>query len=231
MASVLITGANRGLGLEFCRQYAADNWTVIACCRTLEQASALTDLAGQYPNIQLHRLDVADFSQIDALSDQLSSLTLDILINNAGVYDDDRQHGFGQLDYSAWHHSFQINSLAPVKMAESFLPQLKRSDKRLLVTLTSLMGSIADNQSGGSLLYRSSKAAVNAAMKSLALDLHSDAIGVLLLHPGWVKTDMGGSNAPMSTMDNVSAMRKVIAQFSLKQSGAFLRYDGKTLPW
>jgi NAD(P)-dependent dehydrogenase (short-subunit alcohol dehydrogenase family) len=231
MSTVLITGANRGLGLEFCRQYALDNWTVIACCRDLTQATALAELAKQHANIQLETLDVADFSQIDALADTLSSSAIDVLINNAGVFGDDREHRFGQLDYKTWSHTLLINSQAPVKMAEAFLNHIKRSDKKLLVTVSSLMGSMTDNQSGGSLLYRSSKAAVNAAMKSLAIDLKKETIGVLILHPGWVKTDMGGDNAPMSVADSITGMRTVIEHFSLAQSGEFLRYDGQLMPW
>lgn len=231
MSTVLITGANRGLGLEFCRQYAEDNWTVIACCRDLSKATALKQLAEQYDNIQLQTLDIADFSQIDALSSKLSSIAIDVLLNNAGVYDDKSEHGFGQLDYQAWQHSMLINTLAPVKMTEAFLSHIKRGEQKLIVTISSLMGSLADNTSGGSILYRSSKAAVNAAMRSVSIDLKKDGIGVLIFHPGWVKTDMGGANAPTLPAQSIAGMRQVIASFSLAQSGNFVRYDGKMMPW
>lgn len=231
MATVLITGANRGLGLEFCRQYAAEGWDVIACCRNPEQASDLVKLAQQYPVIQINALDVADFTQIDALSEKLSDCPIDVLINNAGVYGDLNSGSFGQLDYQAWNRSFLINSQAPVKMAEAFLPHVKRSDKKLIVNISSLMGSMADNDSGGSILYRSSKAALNAAMKSLSISLKNQSIGVLIFHPGWVKTDMGGPNALIDVEPSISGMRTVIKNFTLDQSGCFIKYDGTAMPW
>lgn len=227
MATVLITGANRGLGLEFCKQYAAEGWQVLACCRNPETADELADI----PNVRIFPLDVSDFSQIDKLAAQLQDTAIDVLINNAGVYGDSPRRGFGQLDYVAWTQTLTINTQAPVKMAEAFLPNLQRGDKKLLVSISSQMGSIADNGSGGSILYRSSKAALNAAMKSLAIDLEDQGIGVLVLHPGWVKTDMGGPNALIDAQESVTGMRQVFARFTLAQSGGFLKYDGSTLPW
>ena len=227
MATVLITGANRGLGLEFCRQYAAEGWQVLACCRNPETAGKLAEI----PHVRVFPLDVSDFAQIDALAAQLQDTAIDVLINNAGIYGDSPRRGFGQLDYAAWTQTLTINTQAPVKMAEAFLPHLQRGDKKMLVTITSQMGSIADNGSGGSILYRTSKAALNAAMKSIAIDLADQSIGVLVLHPGWVKTDMGGPNALIDAQQSVAGMRQVIAQFTLAQSGSFLKYDGSSLPW
>ncbi len=231
MATVLITGANRGLGLEFCRQYAAEGWDVIACCRQPEQASGLDALARQYATIQVEALDVADFDRIDALSQKLSDRCIDVLINNAGVYGDLQGGGFGRLDYQAWSKSLAVNTQAPVKMAEAFLPQIKCSDKKLLVNISSLMGSITDNDSGGSILYRSSKAALNAAMKSVAIELKNQSVGVLIFHPGWVKTDMGGPDALINAEQSVAGMRALIDEFSLDQSGRFVKYDGAPMPW
>ena len=227
MATVLITGASRGLGLEFCRQYAAEGWQVLACCRSPETADKLAGI----PNVRVFPLDVSDFSHIDKLAAQLQDTAIDVLINNAGIYGDSDQCGFGQLDYAAWTHTLAVNTQAPVKMAEAFLPNLQRGDKKLLVSISSQMGSIADNGSGGSILYRSSKAALNAAMKSVAIDLEDQRIGVLVLHPGWVKTDMGGPNALIEAQESVAGMRQVFAHFTLAQSGSFLKYDGSTLPW
>ena len=227
MATVLITGANRGLGLEFCRQYAAEGWQVLACCRNPETVGQLADI----PNVRVFPLDVSDFSQIDKLAAQLQDTAIDVLINNAGIYGDSDQRGLGQLDYAAWTKTLTINTQAPVKMAEAFLPNLQRGDKKRLVSISSQMGSIADNGSGGSILYRSSKAALNAAMKSVAIDLEDQGIGVLVVHPGWVKTDMGGPNALIDAQESVTGMRQVIARFTLAQSGGFLKYDGSTLPW
>ncbi|MDD2661539.1 MAG: SDR family oxidoreductase [Methylococcales bacterium] len=231
MATVLITGANRGLGLEFCRQYAVEGWSVIACCRNPDDASDLNNLASRHPGIQLETLDVSEFEQIDALAKKLAGLPIDVLINNAGVYADDKNNGFGQLDYQAWAKSLVVNTEAPVKMAEAFLAQIKTSDKKLIVNISSLMGSIADNDSGGSILYRSSKAALNAAMKSLAIELKNQSVGVLIFHPGWVKTDMGGPNALIDAEQSVAGMRTSIENFSLDQSGSFVKYDGTPMPW
>ncbi len=231
MTTVLITGANRGLGLEFCRQYAADGWNVIACCRQPEQALELNRLAQHYPSIQVEALNVADFAEIDALSEKWADSTIDVLINNAGVYEDLHSGGFGQLDYQAWSHSLVVNTQAPVKMAEAFLPQIKHSHAKLIVNISSLMGSIGDNEGGGSIIYRSSKAALNAAMKSLALGLKDQPVGVLIFHPGWVKTDMGGPNALITAEESVAGIRSVIDNFSLDQSGSFVKYDGSTMPW
>ena len=231
MATVLVTGANRGLGLEFCKQYATEGWRVLACCRMPHAATELADLAGRYPHVSVFALDVADFQQIEQLASQLHDTSIDVLINNAGVYGDSQEQGFGQLDYQAWTKTMAVNVQAPVKMAETFLPHLMRGDKKLLVAISSLMGSIADNSSGGSILYRSSKAALNAALKSVAIDLKEQAIGVLIFHPGWVKTAMGGADAPLEATQSVAGMRQVISAFSLEQTGSFVKYDGTSMPW
>jgi NAD(P)-dependent dehydrogenase (short-subunit alcohol dehydrogenase family) len=229
MPTVLITGANRGLGLEFCRQYSENDWNVIACCRNPAQADELNALGHRCTSIQIEALNVAHLDQIDNLSKKLSNTSLDVLINNAGVYGD--HHGFGQLDYQAWLNTLVINTQAPVKMAEAFLPQIKCGSKKLIVSISSLMGSISDNDSGGSILYRTSKAALNAAMKSLSIDLREQGIGVLTLHPGWVQTDMGGANALIDSKTSVGGMCSVIDNFTVAQSGAFIKYDGKPMPW
>lgn len=231
MATVLITGANRGLGLEFCRQYAEQGWHVIACARNPDDAFDLNNLIIHHANIQVETLDVEKFKQIDALSQKLSGLTIDVLINNAGIYADNKNNGFGHFDYQAWTESLLINTEAPAKMAEAFLPHIKKSDKKLIVAISSLMGSMADNDSGGSVFYRSSKAALNAVMKCLAIELKNQSVGVLIFHPGWVKTDMGGPNALINADQSVTGMRTLIENFSLDQSGSFIKYDGTPMPW
>jgi NAD(P)-dependent dehydrogenase (short-subunit alcohol dehydrogenase family) len=227
MTTVLVTGASRGLGLEFCKQYAAEGWEVLACCRHPERADKLAGIK----NVRLLSLDVTDFAQIDRLAKEIKDISIDVLINNAGIYGDSVGHGFGQLDYGAWTRTLAINAQAPVKMAEAFLPHLQRGKLKRLVSISSQMGSIADNGSGGGILYRTSKAALNAAMKSLSIDLKDLGIGVFILHPGWVKTDMGGPNALIDSENSVTGMRRVIADSTLRQSGSFLKYDGSTLPW
>lgn len=231
MPTVLVTGANRGLGLEFCRQYAENGWRVIAACRDPKAANALNELAAKHSNLVIETLDVADFGQIDALAAKLADDGIDVLLNNAGVYGDQAGHGFGNLDYGVWQKTLTINTVAPVKMAEAFMPQLLRGSGKLIATVSSLMGSLADNSSGGSLLYRSSKAAINAAMHSLAIDLLPRSVGVLILHPGWVRTDMGGPNGLIDVEESISGMRQRIADFKLSQSGSFIRYDGNIAPW
>lgn len=231
MTTILITGANRGLGLEFCKQYAQENWNVIACCREPEKATDLTKLANEFSNISVLRLNVSDLNQIDQLAKQLDGIAIDVLLNNAGIYGDESGHGFGNLDYEQWQKNMTVNVFAPVKLTEAFLPNLQRGEQKKVVAMSSLMGSIEDNGSGGSILYRSSKSALNSAMKSIAIDNKQKKIAILILHPGWVKTDMGGSNAPMEIPESVSKMRATIANFTLEQSGEFLRYDGKQLPW
>jgi len=231
MATVLITGANRGLGLEFCRQYAAAGWNILACCRKPAGAADMQALASHFDNIEIIALNVADFARVDDLSRQLAEWRIDVLLNNAGVYGDRREHAFGNLDYSAWTETLRVNLQAPIKMTEAFLPQILRSDRKLVVTISSLMGSISDNSSGGSLLYRSSKAGLNAAMKSLALTLRPQAVGVLIFHPGWVKTDMGGASALIEAHESIAGMRNYIEQFTLRQTGSFVKYDGTPLPW
>lgn len=226
--TVLITGANRGIGLEFTKQYAADGWQVLACCRQPQQASDLQALVNQYKNIALHTLDVANFAQIDALALQLKTQKIDLLLNNAGVYPDS---SLGGIDYNAWAEAFKINSMAPLKMAQAFAQNVAMSTLKKIATLSSKMGSLDDNTSGGSYIYRSSKTAVNMVMKSLALDVKSNGVCVVTLHPGWVQTDMGGPNGLINTQTSVAGLRKVIADLSLSNTGKFIAYDGKEIAW
>ena len=225
---ILITGANRGIGLEFTKQYAADGWNVLACCRHPQSALDLQALAQANANIKIQPLDVADFAQIDALALQLKDESIDVLINNAGVYP---HSSFGDTNYDDWAAAFKVNSMAPLKMAEAFVQHISRSQLKKIATLTSKMGSLDDNTSGESYSYRSSKTAVNMVMKSLSIDLKPYGISVVTLHPGWVQTDMGGSNALVSAQTSVTGLRKVIDGLSLATTGRFIAYDGKAINW
>lgn len=232
MRTALITGTNRGIGLEFVRQYAKDGWRVFACCRNPVTAEALNRLAAQYPDqITVHPLDVTSHHQIEQLSQALSNQMIDLLINNAGVYPPEHGDAFGATDYAAWVYAFAVNTMAPLKMAEAFNQQISRSQLRTIITITSKMGSIADNRGGGSYIYRSSKAAVNIVMKSLSIDLDSSRITAVLLHPGWVRTDMGGPNALITTEQSVTGMRRVISNLKFADSGKFYAFDGQIVPW
>lgn len=225
---VLITGTNRGIGLEFAKQYAEQGWKVFACCRDPQHATALQALAKAHANIHVLSLDVADFANIDALALQLKNEKIDVLINNAGVYPDS---SLNNAEANDWLKAFKINSLAPLKMATAFSQHLANSRLKKLATLSSKMGSLDDNTSGGSYIYRSSKAAVNMIMKSLSIDLKPYGIAVVTLHPGWVLTDMGGSNALIDTKTSVTGLRYVIEHLSLNNTGQFIAYDGKSIHW
>jgi len=232
MPTTLISGANRGLGLEFVKQYVADGWRVHACCRAPNDAEALQQLAAaSNGSITLHALDVADFGQIDRFAKDFAAEPIDLLLNNAGIYPDRGSRGFGDTNYVAWDMAFRVNSMAPLKMAEAFIEHVARSDGRKIAFVTSKMGSMDDNTSGGAYLYRSSKAALNMVAKSLAIDLAPRGITVGLLHPGWVQTDMGGPNAWISPQQSISGMRRVIEQLTLADSGNFYSYDGQWVPW
>ncbi|MBX3640550.1 MAG: SDR family oxidoreductase [Nitrosomonas sp.] len=231
MKTVLITGANRGIGLEFARQYAEDDWRVLACTRNPDSV-ALKQLVLQFQgHVQVHALDVADHAQIEKLSHDLSAERIDVLINNAGVYPASRGDSFHQIDYAAWAYAFEVNTMAPLKMADAFYHQIARSDTKKIVTITSKMASISDNTSGGSYVYRSSKSAVNSVIKSLSIDLESKGVIVALLHPGWVRTEMGGPNALISAEKSVTGMRQVIADLIHTDSGKFFAYDGQIISW
>jgi NAD(P)-dependent dehydrogenase (short-subunit alcohol dehydrogenase family) len=225
---VLITGANRGLGLEFTKQYAAEGWDVLACCREPQQATALQALAGAHSNIKIHHLDVANFAQIDALALQLKGQAIDVLINNAGVYPPST---FGDTNYDDWAEAFKINAMASLKMAEAFVTHVTKSELKKIATLTSKMGSLDDNTSGESYIYRTSKTAVNMVMKSLSIDLKPYGISVVTLHPGWVQTDMGGPNGLISAHTSVMGLRKVIDDLSLNNTGKFIAYNGSEIAW
>lgn len=226
---VLVTGANRGIGLEFVRQYAGDGFRVIACCRDPLKPTVLTSLAASSGGkISVHALDVSNLSQIERLASELKDRAIDLLINNAGSY----PHGsFASINYDEWQKAFLINTMAPMRMVECFVEQVASSRLRKIVTLSSKMGSIADNDSGGSYPYRTSKAAVNMVMKNLAIQLKPRGIAICTLHPGWVKTDMGGANAPIDVQKSVSGMRAVIDRLSIDNTGRFIAYDGQEIPW
>lgn len=231
MKTVLITGANRGLGLEFCLQYAQAGWQVVAGCRDVQNAQDLNHIAEEYDNVQVVTLDVSNLEHIDSLAFSLYGVTLDLLISNAGVYGDSSGHGFGAINYDDWRHTLDVNVLSAIKLAEAFKESLAKSDAGLFVAISSLMGSVADNGSGGSILYRSSKAALNAAMKSLSFDIKPAGVGVLIFHPGWVRTDMGGPNGLCDAPESIAGMRQQIEAFTMQKTGQFIKYDGTEMPW
>jgi NAD(P)-dependent dehydrogenase (short-subunit alcohol dehydrogenase family) len=230
MPSVIVTGSNRGIGLEWCRQYAAEGWRVFATCRRPDEAEELRELASRHPQLSLHRLDVAQPESLADLQKELEHESFDVLVNNAGVYFEKYLRP-ASLNYDTWLQTLDVNTLGPMRVAEALVEQLGRSQRRLIVNMTSHMGSIAEITAPGDYYYRSSKAALNAAMKGLSLALRERGIGVLLLHPGWVKTRMGGREAPLAPGESVAGMRALVEQFSLDMSGRFFRYNGSEIPW
>jgi NAD(P)-dependent dehydrogenase (short-subunit alcohol dehydrogenase family) len=229
---LLITGANRGIGLEFAKQYAEAGWRIFACCRNPDKADALKQLALQHTSsLSMHTLDVAKFDQIEKLAIELANQKIDLLLNNAGIYPDTGNIGFGTTDYEVWINAFRVNSMAPLKITETFVSQVASSQQKKVVSITSKMGSISDNTSGGSYLYRSSKTALNMVVKNLSIDLTPRGIITAVLHPGWVQTDMGGPNALITVQQSVTGMRRVIEQLTLTNSGKFYDYEGKEIPW
>jgi len=231
MPTVLVTGANRGLGLEFARQYAADGWQVFAACRAPDDARELQELAAASAGrIRVVPIDVADSASVGAAAKALGGQPIDLLLNNAGVGGPPGQQ-LGKLDYAAWARVLDINTLGPMRVTEAFLENVAQGGGKRIVTITSAMGSIADNLSGGRYAYRSSKAAVNIVMKSLSVDLAPRGITCVVMHPGWVRTDMGGEGGKLSPAESVKSVRAVIESLKPEDSGKFLNYDGKPYPW
>lgn len=230
MNTLLVTGSNRGIGLEIVRHYAQLGWQVHACCRQPDQAEDLQALAQQTSAIQVHALDISDEAQIFALADKLKDISIDLLFNNAGIYGQ-QNASFGNTDSQRWLDCFYINCIAQLKMCEAFVDQVTASKLKTIASMSSKMGSMADNGSGGSYVYRSSKAALNAVMKSVSIDLKARGIKVAILHPGWVKTDMGGPHAEISTDESVQLMRTTLEKLTLDNSGSFFEIDGSIIPW
>ncbi len=225
---LLITGTSRGIGLEYVKQYAEAGWQVIACCRSPATAADLHALAQRYPQVKIEALDVANFEQISQLAAQLKDWPVDLMINNAGVYP---QSAFGNSDEETWLQAFKVNTMSTLKLAEAFMPHLVKAGNAKLVAMTSKMGSIEDNSSGGEYIYRTTKTALNMVVKSLAIDLNKYGITVAVLHPGWVRTDMGGPYGLIDVQTSVKGLRQVIAELSLENSGLWFAYDGKSIPW
>lgn len=235
-STVLITGANRGLGLEFASQYLADDWRVIATCRDPAEATALQDLQANYNGLQIEALDVADFAAIDALAAELGGRPIDVLINNAGLFgpkrqpDNDLRQSFGHIDYDICADVLRVNALAPLKLAEALLGNVAASEQKKIVTISSRLGSITETDTG-LYAYRTSKAAVNMAMATLANDVRDMGVTVITFSPGWVKTDMGGPDANLEAAESIAALRGLIESCPPQRSGEFLDHTGEVIPW
>jgi NAD(P)-dependent dehydrogenase (short-subunit alcohol dehydrogenase family) len=229
-STVLITGANRGIGLELAAQFAADGWSVLACSRNPEAADELCALSERHPQIEVLALDVTDYAQMSTLSSQLHDRPIDILLSNAGIYGPSGVV-FGEVDPADWREVLEVNTIAPLMLAQAFVEQVAASRQKLIAVISSKVGSIADNSSGGSYLYRSSKTAVNQVVKCLSIDLAGRGISALSLHPGWVQTEMGGPNAEITTADSVAGLKAILQSAGAAQNGHFIEYNGAPIPW
>jgi NAD(P)-dependent dehydrogenase (short-subunit alcohol dehydrogenase family) len=229
--NVLITGASRGIGLEMVKYGVEQNWRIFACCRHPQQADSLLAVARlANGRVSVHVADMDELATVQALAYELRNEAIDILVNNAGVYGSDKNR-FGNVDVTSWLNTFQVNSIAPLKLAEALIEQVRMGDKKIIACISSKMGSMADNGYGNSYIYRSSKAALNAVVKSMSIDLKDEGIKCVALHPGWVKTDMGGPNAEITTRECVTSLFNIILSLQPEDSGRFIDIDGTDIPW
>ena len=236
MPTVLITGSNRGLGLEFTRQYCHAGWQVLAACRDPSAAPELAALTERHPALELHRLDVRDFEAIDRLAQSLAGRPIDVLLNNAGVFgprsvaDHDPRQTFGAMDYDIWAEVLRVNLMAPMKMSEALVANVAASAQKKIIAISSVEGSI-ERSRGGIYAYRSSKAALNMLMRSLARDLAGRGVVTAAFCPGWIRTRMGGDNAPLEAPPSIAGVRRVIDSLTPELSGRFWLWSGENLPW
>ena len=230
-STYFITGCNRGLGLEFVQQLLARGQRVIATCRDIATATDLTALTLKHSGqLSLVEMDVSDEASMREAVALLNDEAIDVFINNAGVYGP-RDANFGNVDGPAMAEVLYTNAVAPVLLTQLLIDNVRKGSGKKLVYVSSKMGSIADNGRGGSYIYRSSKTALNSIVKSLALDFAPEGIAAATLHPGWVRTDMGGPNGLIDAPESVSGMLNVIDGLSVANTGQFFSYDGSTIAW
>jgi NAD(P)-dependent dehydrogenase (short-subunit alcohol dehydrogenase family) len=230
-STYFITGCNRGLGLEFVQQLLARGERVIATCRDIATATDLTALTLKHSGqLSLVEMDVSDEASMREAVALLNDEAIDVFINNAGMYGP-RDANFGNVDGPVMAEVLYTNAVAPVLLTQLLIDNVRKGSGKKLVYVSSKMGSIADNGRGGSYIYRSSKTALNSVVKSLALDLAPEGIATVTLHPGWVRTDMGGPNGLIDAPESVSGMLNVIDGLSVANTGQFFNYDGSTIAW
>ncbi len=230
MKKILITGANRGLGLEHTRRFVDQGVFVYATARVPHEADELNLLAVQYPAlVKVLAYDATNSDAPAQLAAELDKVALDLVLFNAGV--NGKRLNFGEIDSDSALQLFQINALAPLKLAEALVQNVAKSERKIYAFQSSLMGSVGDNGSSGSYAYRISKCALNMVVKNIAIDLKAQGVIAVALHPGWVKTRMGGEQAPLSLTESVQGQQHLLSSLSLAQSGGFFNFDGKSLPW
>lgn len=237
MPTALITGTNRGLGLEFVKQYADAGWAVIACCRNPDSADDLNALAEKHaPNITVEQLEMTDLGQIEALAAKYEGRPIDVLVNNAG-YMGDRDVNqkvlgqmFGDIDYEMWDRVMRTNVFGPMRVAECFVDNVARSDAKKLINIGSTVGSI-HGRKVPAFVYSSSKTALHKVTNLLSVVLKERGVVVAGLCPGRAKTQLGGPGAHIEVDDSVRGMREVIDGLTMEQTGWLLRYTGDVVPW
>jgi len=225
MKNILITGANRGIGLKFAEILSANN-NIYATARDITNADDLK----KFDHTELLELDLLDKDSIKSFCSELKDIPLDMIINNAGIFQDEQMEET-ILDPELWLDEIMINAIGPVVLSQKLKENIMSGNDKKIIFISSQMGSIDDNYSGGYYFYRTSKSALNSAAKSLSIDWKADGISVLMLHPGWVRTDMGGSNAKLDIDTSVSKMLDVINSLDMGKTGTFLNYEGKKLEW
>jgi NAD(P)-dependent dehydrogenase (short-subunit alcohol dehydrogenase family) len=234
LPTVLITGANRGLGLGFVHQYAGEGWQVIASCRAPEKAKSLERLARENSQVNIVRMDVSDHDSVDACAALLFGQSIDLVVNNAGIASNDFAHQtLGGFDFENWENILRTNTLGPMKVSEAFLPNVKASAQKKIAVVSCTVGSLTDMNAYPVYPYATSKAALNKGMRMMAEQLRDDGVSILCLCPGHAKTDMGmmAEDASVEVTDAVSGMRNEIANLTIAMSGSFRRYNGETIPW
>ncbi|HEU4532295.1 MAG TPA: SDR family oxidoreductase [Steroidobacteraceae bacterium] len=231
--TVLITGSNKGIGLELTRIYAANGWKVIATCRNPQDAAELQALAKENPRVSLERLDVTDHGRIDELAKQLKATPIDHLVNNAGITAGMEKEAFGKFDFEQYDDILAVNTIAPLKMAEAFIEHVAASRKKTIVNISSSQGSIESVKRPGTYFYRASKAALNMEMRNLALDLAPRGIIVGLVGPGLTQTNLTRNlKIPMKKPDEAAKLVFAqIEQLTPAKSGVLVNYDGAIIPW
>jgi NAD(P)-dependent dehydrogenase (short-subunit alcohol dehydrogenase family) len=227
MPTILVTGANRGIGLEFARQYADTGWKVFATCRTPDRATDLNAITG---DISVLPLDVSDFTAIDALAKELAGQAIDVMVLNAGINPQPEAPPADLTDFDAWPEAFRVNTMAPLRMCVAFNDHIVASDQKAICMITSGNASIERNP-GHNYVYRSTKAALNLCMHGLSVEYEPKGIIVVSLSPGWVQTDMGGPKAALTPAESISAMRQRIEELTAKDSGRVIHYDGTDVPF
>ena len=231
MKKILVTGANRGLGLGLVKKFLKNNEKVICTTRNISKSKELILCKEKYnDNLEICELDLLDKDSPNILSNFLGDETIDLFINNAGVIGHSAQH-FKSVSLNHWLEVLKVNLIAPLLITQSIIKNIEKSSERKIYFISSKVGSIEDNKSGGMYIYRSSKTALNQVVKSLSIDLKPLGISVISLHPGWVRTEMGGPNALISVEESVNGMVDVISNTSMINSGQFINYDGTRLPW